>query len=163
MLNQFIKIFSVGIVSFIGTQLLAASTSTLILVGQAALINNAVIRTEPASQSLNILSGEIDRLVANVTENSNNPAGYRIFMSSLNASKLVHTTRADQTADYTISYDRGPRFVLTRLDREVKHVTSLNGLVANSSEVRVTLNAKPNAVVGTDTDTDTVSISISAD
>ena len=161
MLNQILRMSLVVFVFFFGMQLFAVPAATLILVGQALLVNNAVIRTDPASQTLNILGGEVDRLVANVTENSNNPAGYRIFMSSINASKLIHTTRSDQAVDYTISYDRGPRFILTRLDREVKHVTSLNGLVSNSSEVRVTLNAKPNAVVGTYTDT--VSISISAD
>jgi len=51
--------------------------------------------------------------------------------------------------------------VLSNSIQEVKRVPSVSGLVTNVSEVRVSLDKEPQALVGTYTDT--VSISISAD
>lgn len=133
----------------------------LSLTGTVAIINTAVITPLAEAVNLNILGGEVDRLVANVAETSNNPTGYRVLMSSVNGSQLVNTSNSAAKVDYTISYDRRPRITLTRNDQEVKRVTNLTGLTTNNSEVRVTVNSQPSAPVGTYNDT--VSISISAD
>ena len=139
----------------------AQTSAPLVISGTVALINTAVINPLPESQALNILDGEINRLVATVVETSNNPKGYRILVSSANGSRLVHTTQPRATVPYTLSYGGAPAVTLQKFNQELKRVPSVDGLVTNTSEVRVTLDKLPQALVGTYNDT--VSISISAD
>jgi hypothetical protein len=138
-----------------------AQSATLFLSGTVTLLNTAVITPLPESQSLNILEGEKDRLVARVTETSNSPRGYRILASSENGSKLIHTTDKSAFVPYTLSYGGAPSVQLANFNQEVKRVPTVEGMVTNTSEVRVTFDKQPQAPVGTYTDT--VSISISAD
>ncbi len=131
------------------------------LSGIVPLINTAEVVPLPESQTLNILEGEVRRLVARVNETSNSPRGYRILASSQNSSKLRNTNQPDALVSYTFSYGGAPSLVLSNINQEVKRVPSVTGLVTNVSEVRVSLDKQPQALVGTYTDT--VSISISAD
>ena len=144
------------------TESLPAQTSRELLIsGIVPLINTAEITPTNESQSLNILDGEFNRLVATVAETSNSPRGYRVLASSVNSSRLIHTTQPTAFVRYTLSYGGAPAVVMTSFNQEVKRVPSVEGLVTNNSEVRVTLDKEPQALVGTYTDT--VSISISAD
>lgn len=139
----------------------AQNSAELFISGNVALINTAEVFPLPESQSLNILGGELERLVARVNETSNNPRGYKVLVSSQNGSKLKHTTQPDVFVPYTFSYGGAPSIVLANFNQEVKRVPSVEGLVTTTSEVRVSLDKQPQALVGTYTDT--VSISISAD
>ncbi len=136
----------------------AASSGTLSLSGTVALVNDIVITPDPAALNLNIVAGEVDKLIATVAETSNNPSGYKIFMKSTNASKLIHTVNPTEKAAYTISYDSGANKTLTIVDQQVKNVGSLPGLQTNNSNLTIKINDKPNAAAGTYTDTITISI-----
>jgi hypothetical protein len=138
-----------------------AQSANLFIAGTVSLINTAVITPLPESQSLNILDGERNRLVARVDETSNNPRGYKILASSENGSKLINTTQRSAYVPYTLSYGGAPSVQLANFNQELKRVPTVTGLVTNTSEVRVTFDKQPQAPVGTYTDT--VSISISAD
>lgn len=139
----------------------AQTPAEFFLSGNVPLINTAEVVPLPESQSLNILEGEFERLVARVNETSNSPRGYRVFVSSENGSRLRNAAQPDAFVNYNFSYGGAPAVVLTNFNQEVKRVTSVEGLVTNVSEVRVSLDKQPQALVGTYTDT--VSISISAD
>lgn len=136
---------------------MAASTGTLTLSGTVVVINELVI-TPINNTNLNILTGETDRKVADVSESSNSLTGYKITMRSANSSNLRHSLDATKQSAYTISYDGATAIPLTTTDQIVK--TSLvSGLVSDSSEVKVNLAGNLNAAAGTYSDTVTISIS----
>lgn len=139
----------------------AQTPAEFVLTGSVPLINTAEVVPLPESQSLNILEGEFERLVARVNETSNSPRGYRVLVSSENGSRLKNSARPEAFVNYSLSYGGAPAVVLTNFNQEVKRVPSVDGLVTNVSEVRVTVDKQPQALVGLYTDT--VSISISAD
>ena len=139
----------------------AQTFNEFVMSGEVPLINTAEVVPLPESQSLNILEGEFRRLVARVNETSNSPRGYRVLVSSENGSRLRNSSQPDAFVNYTFSYDGAPSVVLANFNQEVKRVPAVEGLVTNVSEVRVSLDKQPQALVGTYTDT--VSISISAD
>lgn len=136
----------------------AASTGTLLIQGTVAAVNDIVITPNSNATALNITAGESNKLVASVAETSNNLAGYKINMKSVNASKLVHGTDATKQTGYTVSYNGGSAITLTTVDQQVKNVSSLSGLTTNNSNVNVNVTALPNAIAGTYSDTITVSI-----
>lgn len=139
----------------------AQNSVDFFIAGTVPLINTAEVVPLPQSQSLNILDGEVRTLVAKVNETSNSPRGYRVLVSSENSSRLKHTTQPNVYVPYTFSYGGARPVILANTNQEVKRVPSVEGLVTTTSEVRVSLDKQPQALVGTYTDT--VSISISAD
>ena len=107
---------------------------------------------------MNIVAGEVDRVIAAVAETSNNPAGYKIFMKSTNASKLLHTVDPTEKIGYTVSYNGGANKTLTIDGQQFKNVASLPALTTNKSNVTMKINAKPAAALGAYTDTITISL-----
>ena len=63
-----------------------------------------------AATALDIEGGESGTTVASVNEQSNNPGGYKISVSSLNDGKLVNTTDTNSFVNYQISYDQAANF-----------------------------------------------------
>ncbi len=137
---------------------LAASTGTLLIQGSVALVNDITITANSNATSLSITGGESNKLVATVSESSNNLNGYKIFLKSVNASKLMNTSDNTKFTGYTISYNGGSAVTLTTTDQEVKNVSSLSGLTTNSSNVNVNVTSYASAPAGTYNDTITVSI-----
>lgn len=136
---------------------MAASTGTLTLSGTVVVINELEI-FPVGNTTLDILLGETNRKVADVSEMSNSLSGYKITMRSANSSNLRHSLDATKQTAYTISYDTAAPISLTTTDQVVK--TSLvSGLVSDSSEVRVNLPGNATAAAGTYSDTVTISIS----
>lgn len=83
----------------------AASRASLFLEGTIEIICDLFVDPVIGSlNSLDIVNGETARLVATVTETTNNPTGYRIDMESVNTGQLIHNNGTSQTA-YTIAYD----------------------------------------------------------
>jgi len=142
----------------LSTKVLAASTGTIYLSGTVAAINELSIAPTTVSTNLNITSGEVNTLVAVVTETSNSLNGYKINMKSLNASKLAHTIDNSKSTTYTISYDGNGPFVLTTIDQVVKNSGSLGGLTTDTSDVKINVSAYPTAPAGVYSDIITVSI-----
>jgi hypothetical protein len=136
----------------------AGSSDNLILSGEVTLVNELVIFPNGDNVKLNILAGESNKKVAYAEETSNNLLGYKIYMRSVNASKLVHGTDPSQSTDYTISYDGKAAITLTNADQEVKNVASLTQKTTNTSDIVVNVTAKPTAPAGTYSDTVTISI-----
>ena len=136
----------------------AASTGTLFLSGTVAAVNDLEITPNSSATSLDIVSGEINKLVATVKETSNSLTGYRIMMRSANSSKLMNTLNNSKNTDYTISYDGSSYFVLSNSDQVVKNVSALVGLTTNSSDIKVNVSPYGTAPAGTYVDTVTISI-----
>jgi hypothetical protein len=136
----------------------AASNGTLLIQGTVNLVNDIVITPNSSATALNITSGESAKLVATVAETSNNLTGYKIQMSSANASKLVHTADNTKSTPYTVSYAGGSAVTLSSTAQTVKTVSSLTGLTTTTSNVSATVTALPTAIAGTYQDTITVAI-----
>lgn len=136
----------------------AASSGTLLIKGIVGLVNDIVITPTAAATTLNITGGETNTLVASVAETSNNLLGYKIQMSSLNASKLIHTVDNTKLTSYTVSYNGGAAVTLTTTPQTVKNVASLAALTTANSNVNVNVTALATAVAGTYQDTITIAI-----
>ncbi len=122
----------------------ANSRASLFLVGEIAVISNLFVNpTLGGVDTLDIENGETNRLVATVDEESNNAAGYRIDLESVNNGNLRHNNGTDQVA-YTISYDGGaattPGPVGTPATG-VKTSGALTGLTTDTSNVEITVTA----------------------
>lgn len=136
----------------------AASSGTLLIQGVVNVVNDIVITPTASATTLSITGGETNKLVASVAETSNNLAGYKIQMSSANASKLVHTVDNTKQTGYTVSYNGAAAVTLTTTPQTVKNVASLAGLTTASSNVNVNVTALSTAVAGTYQDTITIAI-----
>ncbi len=137
----------------------ALTSDTLIISGTVSAINEIVINPNLANKdSLNIVAGETSKNVANVDELSNNLNGYRIMMSSLNSSRLLHGVNVAYGTDYTVSYDGGSFISLTNTPVEVKNSGALTGLTSDNSMVDVAVVPFATAPAGTYSDTITISI-----
>lgn len=145
-------------IALIATTTFAADTGTLLISGTVAAVND--ISISPSSYTtLNITGGESNRLVAQATETSNNLAGYKINMKSVNASKLVHNSDSSKYTGYTVTYGSSATvYTLTTSDQTVKNVSSLPGLQSALSDIKVSVTAYPSAPAGTYSDTITLSI-----
>lgn len=141
------------------TQAQAADTGTLLLQGTVEVINNIVVTPNGSDNtSLNIVAGESSKLVASVQEESNNIAGYKINVKSLNGSELRNLSDATKKTTYTLAYGGASAVTLTTDYQEVKNVTSLTGLTTADSDVNVTVAAYATAPAGTYEDTVTFQI-----
>lgn len=95
----------VALLSGLAMHAQAASRASLFLEGTIEIICDLFVDPVIGSlTTLDITNGETARLVATVTETTNNPNGYRIDMESVNTGQLQHNNGTSQTA-YTIAYD----------------------------------------------------------
>ena len=137
----------------------AADTATLLLRGEVALVSSLTVKPNgTANTALDILGGESNKLVAAVEESSNSLTGYKINAKSQNQGELRHTKDASRKTTYRLSYNGQSPVSLTQNYQTVKNVTSLNGLVTQSSNVTVDVAALPNAPAGVYEDTVTFQI-----
>ncbi|MGE3260668.1 MAG: hypothetical protein AB7K68_02705 [Bacteriovoracia bacterium] len=137
----------------------AASSGTLLLSGVVPLVNDIAITANGSNNStLNISGGETAKLVASVSETSNNSSGYTVTLSSANAGQLKLASDATKKTAYQISYNGGSYVSPAVSPATVKTVSSLGTLTTNSSPVRVNVTAFANAPAGTYSDTITLAI-----
>lgn len=137
----------------------AATSVDLPLSGTVEAIYDLQIDVKPEAASLNIVAGETNELVAEVTEKSNALDGYKILMKSANGSELRNTTDGSKKTTYTVSYDGETAVPLSTVDQTVKTVSSLPGLTEATSNVNVNVAAYGSAPAGIYTDTITITIS----
>lgn len=135
-------ICTIGALAFMSaaTNAFGTSRASLYLAGEIELITNLFVNpTIGTADTLNIVAGETARAVATVDEESNNAAGYRIDMESVNAGNLQHND-GTSNVPYTISYDGGadtaPGAVGT--PAAVKTSGALTGLTTDNSAVTIT-------------------------
>lgn len=137
----------------------AATTGTLLLQGIVAVVNSIVITPNGSNNTtLNVVSGETNKLVASVEEISNNLAGYKINAKSDNNSELRNTLDSTKKTTYTMSYDGATAMSLTTNYQQVKNVNSLSGLTNDVSNVNINVVAYAAAPAGTYEDTVTFQI-----
>lgn len=136
----------------------AANSGNLFISGTVLPVNDLIITANSNATNLNITGGESNKLVASVSETSNNLTGYKISMKSANASLLVHSVDSSKSTGYTVSYGGGAAATLSTTAQVVKNVGSLAGLTTNNSDVHVNVSAYALAPAGTYSDTITISI-----
>lgn len=145
--------------TLLSTNAIAASSGTLIVSGSVAVVNNIVITPNTTNNtSLSITGGETAKNVASVSEQSNDPLGYKIFISSVNGGELRNITDPTKKTTYTISYDGAAASAPTTVAVQVKNVTSLTALTTDISAVTINVVALPAALAGTYSDTITLAI-----
>jgi len=93
----------------LGTAGFAQASATLTISGTVAAINTITIASQTGYNSLNIVSGETDKLVGIATETSNDVLGYKVTLSSANAGStaqafLAGTGGNTDTVNYSIKY-----------------------------------------------------------
>lgn len=144
----------------VGTSAFAAygPTGTLTISGVVAVVNELEVTATANATALNITGGETDKLVATVSERSNNLNGYKIKMKSANGGQLVNTANAAVKTAYKLGYNGATKVTLSTGDTDMKTVNSLTGLTTVSSNVNVDVTALATAAAGTYSDTITVSI-----
>lgn len=138
----------------------AATQDTLLLEGQVGATLNISVAADANATALNITGGESDTQVAVVTEESNNLAGYKVFMSSANAGELRNTSDPSQLTTYQINYD-GSGYITPPLAAsavEVKDSGALPVLTTDTSNVLINVSSYALAPAGTYQDTVTFSI-----
>lgn len=136
-----------------GGQNTCSDSANLTISGVVTAVCNIEVAAEPAATALNVSGGENGTKIATVTEESNNLAGYRVFVSSANNGSLVHASLPGQSFPYQISYDGGPLVTPTTAQVEVKNSGALPGFVSTTSDVNITFAANPGLATGTYSDT----------
>lgn len=152
------KTFLTAFVMLATTSAMAATTGTLQIQGVVGVTNEIIINAKAEATALNIVGGENNRNVAEVTEKSNSPSGYKINMKSANAGRLVHTTDNGKQTPYTVSYNGQSAISLHQTDQTVRTVSNLNNMTTNTAQVIVNVTPLSNAMAGTYQDTITISI-----
>jgi hypothetical protein len=128
----------------------AADTATLTLRGIVPLVNEiSVSPNGTANVNLNITGGESSKLVASVSETSNNLTGYKINAKSQNGSELRNTSDATKKTTYRLGYNGQTSVALTQNYQQMKNVSILNLQGTATSNVVVDVVALSNAVAGT--------------
>lgn len=125
------------------TNAFGVNRASLFLVGQIDVISNLFVNPVLGGvDTLDIENGETARLVATVDEESNNAAGYRIDMESVNGAVLQHNNGTSSVA-YTIAYDGAAAVAPGALGTPVAVKTSgaLTGLTTDVSNVEITVTA----------------------
>lgn len=136
-----------------GGQETCSDTAELVISGTVLPICNIEVAATVAATALNISGGESATTIANVTEQSNSPAGYTVSVSSLNNGNLKHATIAGEEFAYQLSYDGAASFSPTTAPAVVKTSGPLPGFTTDVSAVQITFPAQATAMVGTYSDT----------
>lgn len=145
--------------AFSASATFAADTGTLLLQGVVNVVNSiSIIPNGSNNTSLDIVGGESGKLVASVSETSNNLTGYKINAKSLNGSELRNASDASKKTTYTMNYNGGAAVTLTTNYQQVRNVSSLSALTTNTSNVAVNVAAFASAPAGTYSDTVTFQI-----
>lgn len=126
---------------------LAASSGSLVLSGSVA--TNCSLSVNSNNTNLDIVGGESNKLVATISENCNDPNGYKVSVSSSNNGYLVN---GNTKTPYALSYDGGPAVSLIS-NQVAKTVNSLTSATSTASNVSVNVTALTNALAGTFSDT----------
>ena len=130
----------------------AATTGELILSGLVNTVFSITVTADPAASSLDIEGGENATKVATVAEQSNNPGGYKIRVSSDNGGKLINNTNANSFLSYQISYGGGSNLQPSVSATTVKTVASLASPANANSDVTISFTGKSDALGGTYSD-----------
>ncbi|WP_114391518.1 spore coat protein U domain-containing protein [Oleisolibacter albus] len=125
-----------------------SASGTIRLNGTVAL--TCTVAVADANQSLNLLSGENEKVVGTVTENCNGAQGYRISLSSSNNGRLKSGNNA---IDYQVKYENqgGSLGGTMVVDRG-------NAQFDKRVDLKVTVPANAQAIAGAYTDTVTIQI-----
>ncbi len=147
-----------GLLGLMASVSFAASTGNLTLSGTVTATYNITITPDGTNNTtLNILAGESLKSVADVLEESNDPAGYKIQATSANNGKLKNGT-VDEVS-YQVKYGAGSLTSLTTSAQTLFTSSTLSSPASNSQNVKVSFTGKPTALAGTFSDTVTFSIS----
>lgn len=123
------------------------TTGTLILSGTVQNSNQlSVSPNGTANVTLNITRGENGKIIAEITEISNNMGGYTVSISSLNGGILKNDGIVGPS--YTISYNGGPAITPTTNPIVVRTVSSLVSKTETKVAITITFVGMPNVLSG---------------
>jgi hypothetical protein len=142
----------------LGLSAQAQTTGTISLSGTVVEVNYIEVFQSELAMNLNVTEGETAATVATVSEHSNSPTGYTIYMNSVNDSNLVNISDMTKATDYMVSYAGGAMMSLGTTDSAVKVVGPLDGLTTADSDVVLAITGNMSASPGDYTDLITVSI-----
>lgn len=136
----------------------AVTNGSLNLKGIIAVINDLSISPYSKATNLDIVSGESGTVMAEVIEQSNNPDGYSIQVSSRNAGRLINTSSTNEQIFYQISYNNGSYFTPNASAITTKAVFSLSQKTSSVNSLKIKFSGLSNAESGSYEDIMTLSI-----
>lgn len=152
-------------VALIATALtgLAQSSANLTISGTVANNTTIAAAAQAGYNALPIAAGCVDQVVANVTERSNNRAGYQVTLASANAgtgtqASLNGTSGNSDVVNYTMSYNG----TAVTLSSGSAQVTNATGRTPGAGVVKTLAVTIPASWVNTDTYSDTLTLTIAA-
>lgn len=136
------------------TSVFSATSGTLTLTGTVPKKVSIVVTPETVASTLDLETTATDLKVATVETKSNVTAGYTVTVTSLNSSKLVHTTVSSQYVNYTLKLDTTSITFGTPI--------SFTGKGTVSRDVSISYTGIDPSVYDNGTYTDTVTFTIAA-
>lgn len=130
----------------------SAPTVSLNLSGTVLVDCGLSITPHANATSLNIVGGEVNKLVANITETCNNSTGFTVTVSS-----LYEGLKGSVVIPYTIKYD-GTTITPKTAPSNAKKITSLTAKHTKIVDVLVNFAPNPTVLAGTFADTLTFTI-----
>ena len=118
------------------------------------VVTNCTIEVKALNPALDIVAGEKDTAVAEITETCNSGKGYDVSFSSANDGTLVSEADGTGPAAYAVAYD-GETGDLAKEDWTVSRKGAEFGKKAT---LAVSIDANPEAIAGDYADTITVQI-----
>jgi len=135
------------------------TTSTLTLSGTVPNSNQiTVIPMGTTNVNLNIITGETGKIIAEIIQDSNNPAGYTLSIVSLNGGILKNGSINGPS--YTISYNGEPAIAPTTTPIVIKTTSSLSNRIEITGTLSITFPGMPSALSGTFSDVLTFELTV---
>ena len=151
-MNKLFTAAAAAVIVFTGFAAHAASSGTVKI--SVTVATNCTIEVKALNPALDIVAGEKDTAVAEITETCNSGKGYDVSFSSANDGTLVSEADGTGPAAYAVAYD-GETGDLAKEDWTVSRKGAEFGKKAT---LAVSIDANPEAIAGDYADTITVQI-----
>lgn len=133
----------------------ADTSANLLLKGSVAEILEVSVAAETVASNLNLSASFSDLKVARVTSKTNRPGGLKLYVSSTNGGKLVHTTDSTSKIDYSLKYGNSS----ISLNSSPSLIADYANKGTNAEDVKMAINnIDPNLSAGIHQDTVTFTV-----
>lgn len=149
------KLLSLGIASAAH----AGDIGTITISGTVPTSTSIEVSAVAGSNSLNLTERVVDLLVANVTEQSNSTAGYRVTLASANGGALKNG--AQGTFAYSAKYDDNNVNLRTE-GQQVSNTGHTTSVVNVTKALTISYTGQPSASLMAGTYSDTLTFTIAA-
>jgi len=159
-IKQLSLILTSSIFAFGGINAHAATSADITLTG--TVDQDCSVSLDASSYTLNLVAGESDSTVANVTEVCNDADGYTIAFSSANSGVLQNDDNPGQQKNYSISYGTGSGSIDSEGLDQGRSVNYASFTAGNSVPLRLNLSAHTGGVLAAGNWSDTITVSIAS-